>query len=558
MIDPIHITALTLTYARQQWLEECIACFLSQDWVGSMEMLIWNSYLPQRLHGEFPNVRIINATSRAPNLGACRNQAIAEAKEGLIVILDDDDACTTNHLSNFGKHWEAGLEWIWQSHQWYMLGYRLEKIVSGTPNTLAFTKEAWRNVGGYPEMNVGEDRALLQKLMGRPGKKVQMSPRDVSLVYSFGQGVYHFSGLGDDKPGLKPSHDRIKEYSDEQLEKGYLQSGDITLKPELLHDYDQMAKDWIARSTRHDVFVKKNDVRVPQPGEQPAYVTDLEPLKPLPKVTLVYIYVPGDAEHASLAGRFLHTYQKCPPGIPHDTVIICQGKTADAPAIKLFRGLPNASFYVHDDSGWDVGAFIAVSGTLDCDFALYCGGKTHFKRGGWMVRMVEAWKRHGPGFYGCTSSYEVSPHLNTSSFWCRPQAMVSYPHKVVTTADRYNFEHGALAMWLFCVRTGMPAKLVTWCGEYDWPDWRKPDNIYRRGDQSNCLCYFKHTDLYQESLAEMKPMLETQADTLADMFYIKSRSRGNLQLQPYGWDDTKSWEAALVNLKNSGVLAGRR
>ena len=59
---------------------------------------------------------------------------------------------------------------------------------------------------------------------------------------------------------------------------------------------------------------------------------------------------------------------------------------------------------------------------------------------------------------------------------------------------------------------GLQTRLVTWDGSYDLPDWRKPPNIFRRGDQSNLIVRDRHADAYTVSDAEGKAKLEGLAN----------------------------------------------
>lgn len=250
------------------------------------------------------------------------------------------------------------------------------------------------------------------------------------------------------------------------------------------------------------------------------------------KPVLVYIYALDGAEgYCEMAHRFISTYRKFPPGHDHDTVIVCNGREPSLEAMQILGGLPNATFFPHDDSGQDIGGYIAACKTLPGRVVLCCGGSVYFHRAGWLARMMDVWNRHGPGFYGSQSSYEVTPHLNTTGFWCPSGLLSSYPYPVVTKEDRYNFEHGkanlsqnidrpdlrtSRAIWRIANRSGMPVRFVTWDGEYEWWDWRKPPEIFRRGEQRNLLLWWKLTDHYWESPLAHQRIFARGADTLTD------------------------------------------
>lgn len=214
-------------------------------------------------------------------------------------------------------------------------------------------------------------------------------------------------------------------------------------------------------------------------------------------MTLCYIHVPGEAGHNALEDRFIKSYQDHPPGVDHRTLIICQGREPIPQTVERYRSVfPNCDFLPRSGEGMDIGAYIDASKVVTTDAMLCLGGSSTVRKAGWMARMMEAWAKHGAGFYGSLSSYQVRPHFNTTGFWTSPILLGEYPKKVVTTPDRYEFEHGENSMWWLLHNLGIPTLLVTWCGEYEWPDWRKPPNISCRGDQSNCLTWFRINDAF--------------------------------------------------------------
>lgn len=244
-----------------------------------------------------------------------------------------------------------------------------------------------------------------------------------------------------------------------------------------------------------------------------------------PNVTLVYIHVPGDEKHWRYAREFVDTYSKFPPEYPHKTIVVCQGK----PAVPLVQGLfkpLNPVYHQHDDSGWDIGGYIAAmqsivpSANTATDCVVCLGGSAYFQKAGWLKRIAEAWLKYGIGFYGATPTHEVSPHLCTSGFWTHPEILKAYPIKVINRETRYDFEHGPNACWKMVANNGLPVKLVTWDGEFDWQDWRKPPNIYRRGDQSNTLMCWHHYLEYEKATPELKATMANHSDTLTDPHYL--------------------------------------
>lgn len=222
------------------------------------------------------------------------------------------------------------------------------------------------------------------------------------------------------------------------------------------------------------------------------------------KPTVVYIHVPNDVEHERYALRFVESVIVHDPGVPHSTLVVCQGAMPNESMSELFSLLPDVSYLVHGDSGWDIGGFIAAAKHLSKsgDAPMMCmGGNSSVRRQGWLKRMMEVWEKSGPGLYGTLSSFQVRPHLNTTGFMCPPSFLLRYPVAVVTKEDRYEFEHGRRAFWKLMSDAGEIVKLVTWDGEWWWPQWRYPGNISCKGDQSNCITVFRvnyNYDHYRE------------------------------------------------------------
>ena len=264
-----------------------------------------------------------------------------------------------------------------------------------------------------------------------------------------------------------------------------------------------------------------------------------------PTTTLVYIHIPGDPQHIEYAKQFVASYQQYPPQISHDIIIVCNGAEPNEETQRIFAALPRHVFFEHDDSGWDIGGYIAAAKTVTTDIQICLGGSSYFKRAGWLERMSAVWQECGPGVYGSNSSYEISPHLNTNGFWCPPQLLTSYPHPVINKADRYAFEHGRpyfliagrlmkieplppRMLWYMAYSAGFPARLVTWEGVYDWWDWRKPNNIFRRGDQSNCLVGWHHHEDWNKLPPTTKAVWARLADTLTDINFDLVNKQINL------------------------------
>lgn len=173
-----------------------------------------------------------------------------------------------------------------------------------------------------------------------------------------------------------------------------------------------------------------------------------------------------------MAHEFAASYQRNPPGMDHDTLVVCNGAPATDPSKALFNALPNVTFIDHDNSGWDIGAFQLAARTVDCDLMLFLGSHAYFRKPGWLSRMVEVVAEKGNTLYGSTGNQgdprsNVFPHVRTTGFWCHPSLMASYPHSVTeggTGGKRYDFEHGPSCFTSWVISQGMQPYIVGWNG----------------------------------------------------------------------------------------------
>jgi hypothetical protein len=235
-------------------------------------------------------------------------------------------------------------------------------------------------------------------------------------------------------------------------------------------------------------------------------------------ITLTIIHV-SDEQHQEQARQFVKSYHAHPPGVDHETVLVMQAGRLSAEMTQLFASLPKVNVYHHDDTGHDIGGYLAASKHIQTDLMACFGGSTFVRKGGWMRRMVEAVDKHGNGMYGPTASYQITPHLNTTGFWLPTKLLAAYDKPVVTRHDRYEFEHGCSAFWkIVQFNMKLPVKMVTHDGEYDWDQWRDPSlkGIYHRDDQSACLSVFRHGLNYQLASPRFKRIYESLANTLTD------------------------------------------
>lgn len=240
------------------------------------------------------------------------------------------------------------------------------------------------------------------------------------------------------------------------------------------------------------------------------------------KVALLYTHVckPGypDAPPAEyylpFSKRWAYTYRRYDPGYPHDLTIVFCGQAPDSLDNSVYCDVKHDSL-IYDGQGSDVGACQWAMGFTGADFVVCMSTPIYFFREGWLKRLVEAREHFGDGIYGPMASYEISPHIRTSCWAVDPKTFSHYPNKIDTRQKCCWAESNDDGVWNISSwfrREGKQAMMVTWTGVHDHTEWRKPRNIFRRGDQSNCLVRDRHWDLYQCSNYSDRLKLEIAAN----------------------------------------------
>lgn len=217
---------------------------------------------------------------------------------------------------------------------------------------------------------------------------------------------------------------------------------------------------------------------------------------------------PEHKSYAESSRRFLETYQRFKPAIPHRIVIVNCGQSEHD---GMFDGV--ASEYAnYNGGGYDCGTWQAIGGAMEADLVVGLNTHTYFWRPDWLEPFLRARNKFGPGVFGAAASYEQHSHLRTPCIAFSPEIMREYPMLVDSREKASWFEAGSNNFSIWVIRQWKPAVLVAADGFYSEPDWRKPPNIFRRGDQSNCLVFDRHCDIYRQAPPAMKSLLARSAD----------------------------------------------
>lgn len=217
---------------------------------------------------------------------------------------------------------------------------------------------------------------------------------------------------------------------------------------------------------------------------------------------------PEHKSYAESSRRFLATYQKFKPQIPHRVVIVNCGQSEHDGMFDCIA----TDYRTYNGGGYDCGTYQEVGSTLDSDLVVGLNTHTHFWRSDWLEKIVRAAMDHGSGVYGVTASYEQHPHLRTPCIAFNPKVIREYPSLVNSREKAAWFEAGPNNFSLWAEKQHYASLLVAADGVYSRDDWRTPRNIFRRGNQSNCLVRDRHTDLYDVATPHQKRITESMAD----------------------------------------------
>lgn len=226
--------------------------------------------------------------------------------------------------------------------------------------------------------------------------------------------------------------------------------------------------------------------------------------------TVVFVRVVNKPEYQHGEQRLLDSYLKFDVGHPHDLVII--DRCGDSP-----DDVPDAKHMRYDGEGWDCGAWQFAGRNIETDLLVCLNSSCYITGDGWLKRFVDAVEAHGDGLYGPMASREINPHIRTPCMAFQPRIIRDYPEQVLDREGTYRFEvfgypNGTPNFTMWVRSKGWQTRLVTWDECYDLPEWRKPANIFRRGDQSNLIVRDRHADAYEVSSEEGKRVLERLAD----------------------------------------------
>lgn len=208
--------------------------------------------------------------------------------------------------------------------------------------------------------------------------------------------------------------------------------------------------------------------------------------------------------------RFADSFRANEPGHPYELALMMNHADADAEMAEVFRDLTYRC-YRYDGAGFDIGSFQHYTRHCATEnvFQVNCVTRVYAHRAGWLKRLVEAREMFGPGLYGTSASREGGKlHVCTRCYAFDSDDFKRYPHHINSRNQGIFFELGDGNLMEWFKAQGLLTIICYWSGAGTVPEPAGLADIYRRGDQSNCLVFDKHTDYYRDSDETEKRRLE--------------------------------------------------
>lgn len=228
------ISVLTITYKRHHLLEEAIESFLQQETniPTDREMVIVNDNVEVDYVFDHPQVRVINHKERFPSIAAKLEWGYKQCKYDYIYRLDDDDLLSPWALDNACSDIlnNPGYEIYRSSGMYFFMNNKFEKVSDNINNGNIYTR-AYLDRIKFPDKSGDEDADITY---GHKGK-IYQSKLSHTMLYRWGMGTFHISGLG------QQPNQVILDHADKVLDNT---TGIIELKPHFKENYyEQINRD---------------------------------------------------------------------------------------------------------------------------------------------------------------------------------------------------------------------------------------------------------------------------------------------------------------------------
>lgn len=208
--------------------------------------------------------------------------------------------------------------------------------------------------------------------------------------------------------------------------------------------------------------------------------------------------------------RFTETMKEFPPGCPYVLIPVFNWGTPVDDIRSMFYGLKCQYDYYFSD-GADAGSWQHVALRHSDRFLICLTTRCYFFRAGWLYRLVQERKRHGPGLYTTSASHEGGTmHACLRAFGVDAEFLANY--QAIESRDQGTHFEADGTFMNFVENNSGTTKLVLWDHCLDKPEWFSKENRFRNGNQEQMLVWDRHSDAYKNASPEEKQRLERMAN----------------------------------------------
>jgi hypothetical protein len=220
-------------------------------------------------------------------------------------------------------------------------------------------------------------------------------------------------------------------------------------------------------------------------------------------IAVAYLARGADMDsHASIR-RFISSYKRYKPGIPHALYVIFKGYATGetlASARQLFEDVRHIPVFLEDNS-FDIGAYIEWSHTIAEEVMCPLNTASEVVCDGWLIKLYKDLQLPDVAVVGASASFE-SLHMVSSEFYGFPNIHIRSTGFMVHTdffrditrdieirdkIDAFRFESGPRSMTRQALRLGKKVLLVGRNGRGYAPEWWPISGTFRQGEQDNLL-----------------------------------------------------------------------
>lgn len=214
--QPPLVSCIMPTFNRRAFISLALASFRAQTYTAKELIVVDDGYdCIKDLVDGIPQVRYLRLRQRA-TIGAKRNTACEEARGDFIAHWDDDDWYSPARLASQMKPLLCGTADLTGMINSYVLELLAGQFWSASADlhrrmfvgdihggTIVFQKDIWQKISKYPNVNLAEDAALIQRAIHR-GKRIHRVENRGEFVYiRHGKNTWQFHCGGVKPPGWR-------------------------------------------------------------------------------------------------------------------------------------------------------------------------------------------------------------------------------------------------------------------------------------------------------------------------------------------------------------------